>query len=355
MGEGALDSEYRGIIPRVCEDLFAFARASELDYTVEVSYLEIYAEKITDLLAPAGSVGSSGLRVREHPKTGPYVEDLSLLAVRSYAEIKQIMEDGNKVRRVAATQMNDVSSRSHAVFTVIFKQTRTDPVSKARIKTTSRIELVDLAGSERADTAGVCGDRLREMSSINTSLTILGRVISTLAESQAEESDMYIPYRDSKLTWLLKESLGGNSKTIMIACVSPSALNFEETLSTLRYASRAKQIRTAAVVNEDRSKALVKELRQDIEALKGQLMATLARSSGQSQEIDRLREKYVETQQLVDNLNMSWEERLELSKRVFEKHNEALRHQARFYRSPSIHKSRAWSMTIGTLNTPNFQ
>ena len=185
----------------------------------------------------------------------------------------QIMDDGNKTRTVAATNMNATSSRSHAVFSLIFSQrSSSDP---KKINKVSKISLVDLAGSERANSTGASGTRLKEGANINQSLTTLGKVISALAEAPADSSSStrrrkkeFVPYRDSVLTWLLKESLGGNSKTAMIAAVSPADINYEETLSTLRYADRAKRIRCHAVVNEDPNAKLVRELRAEVERLK---------------------------------------------------------------------------------------
>ncbi|CBY42822.1 unnamed protein product, partial [Oikopleura dioica] len=204
---------------------------------------------------------------------GPYVEGLSKLAVKDYTDVAQIMDDGNKTRTVAATNMNATSSRSHAVFSLIFSQrSSSDP---KKINKVSKISLVDLAGSERANSTGASGTRLKEGANINQSLTTLGKVISALAEAPADagastkrRKKEFVPYRDSVLTWLLKESLGGNSKTAMIAAVSPADINYEETLSTLRYADRAKRIRCHAVVNEDPNAKLVRELRAEVERLK---------------------------------------------------------------------------------------
>lgn len=214
------------------------------------------------------------LKVREHNVLGPYVDGLSQLAVTSFHDIDSLMAEGNKSRTVAATNMNSESSRSHAVFTVVLTQTLTDPQSGVTGEKQSRMSLVDLAGSERAVKTGAVGDRLKEGSNINKSLTTLGLVISKLADQSSgtnKNKDKFVPYRDSVLTWLLKDNLGGNSKTVMVATISPAADNYEETLSTLRYADRAKRIINHAVVNEDPNARIIRELRQEVEALKEML------------------------------------------------------------------------------------
>ncbi|KAG8431000.1 hypothetical protein GDO86_019582 [Hymenochirus boettgeri] len=271
---GKPEPEQHGIIPLLCEDLFARVstnQSPDLSYSVEVSYMEIYCERVRDLLSPKSK---GNLRVREHPIMGPYVEDLSKLAVTSYDDIADLMDCGNKARTVAATNMNETSSRSHAVFTIVFTQKRHDEMTNLDTEKVSKISLVDLAGSERADSTGAKGTRLKEGANINKSLTTLGKVISALAEMQnkKKKSD-FIPYRDSALTWLLKENLGGNSRTAMIAALSPADINYEETLSTLRYADRAKQIKCNAVINEDPNARLIRELKEEVARLR-QLLYT---------------------------------------------------------------------------------
>ncbi|XP_039275472.1 LOW QUALITY PROTEIN: kinesin-like protein unc-104 [Nilaparvata lugens] len=262
-----------GIIPQICRDLFDRIRNTtneELKYSVEVSYMEIYCERVRDLLNPKNK---GNLRVREHPLLGPYVEDLSKLAVTSYHDIHDLIDEGNKARTVAATNMNETSSRSHAVFTIFFTQKRFDKLTELSTEKVSKISLVDLAGSERADSTGAKGTRLKEGANINKSLTTLGKVISALAEisvstSKKKKKENFIPYRDSVLTWLLRENLGGNSKTAMIAAISPADINYDETLSTLRYADRAKQIVCKAIVNEDANAKLIRELKEEIQRLR---------------------------------------------------------------------------------------
>uniref|UniRef100_A0A8D3DKD5 plus-end-directed kinesin ATPase n=1 Tax=Scophthalmus maximus TaxID=52904 RepID=A0A8D3DKD5_SCOMX len=273
--------DQQGIIPLLCEDLFTkFNNKTDnsMSYSVEVSYMEIYCERVRDLLNPKNK---GHLRVREHPLMGPYVEDLSKLAVTSYNDIQDLMDSGNKARTVAATNMNETSSRSHAVFNIIFTQKRHDAETDNTSEKVSKISLVDLAGSERADSTGAKGTRLKEGANINKSLTTLGKVISALAEvdsgpnknKKKKKVESFIPYRDSVLTWLLRENLGGNSRTAMVAALSPADINYDETLSTLRYADRAKQIRCNAVINEDPNNRLVRELKEEVSRLKDLLFS----------------------------------------------------------------------------------
>ncbi|XP_039433829.1 kinesin-like protein unc-104 isoform X1 [Culex pipiens pallens] len=274
---GKQEEGQEGVIPMICEDLFRRIQETEcadLKYSVEVSYMEIYCERVRDLLNPKNK---GNLKVREHPTIGPYVEDLSKLAVTSYQDIHDLIDEGNKARTVAATNMNETSSRSHAVFTIFFTQRRVDKMTGLETEKVSKISLVDLAGSERADSTGAKGTRLKEGANINKSLTTLGKVISALAEvaskSKKSKKADFIPYRDSVLTWLLRENLGGNSKTAMIAAISPADINYDETLSTLRYADRAKQIVCKAVVNEDANAKLIRELKEEIQKLRELLKA----------------------------------------------------------------------------------
>ncbi|XP_029974251.1 kinesin-like protein KIF1B isoform X1 [Salarias fasciatus] len=278
---GKQEEGQEGIIPMLCEDLFEKinedSNKEELSYSVEVSYMEIYCERVRDLLNPKNK---GNLRVREHPLLGPYVEDLSKLAVTSYTDIADLMDAGNKARTVAATNMNETSSRSHAVFTIVFTQKKHDSETDLSTEKVSKISLVDLAGSERADSTGAKGTRLKEGANINKSLTTLGKVISALAEvdnctskSKKKKKTDFIPYRDSVLTWLLRENLGGNSRTAMVAALSPADINYDETLSTLRYADRAKNIKCNAVINEDPNNKLVRDLKDEVARLKELLRA----------------------------------------------------------------------------------
>ncbi|XP_055966939.1 kinesin-like protein KIF1B isoform X3 [Sorex fumeus] len=289
---GKQEESQAGIIPQLCEELFEKINDNcneEMSYSVEVSYMEIYCERVRDLLNPKNK---GNLRVREHPLLGPYVEDLSKLAVTSYTDIADLMDAGNKARTVAATNMNETSSRSHAVFTIVFTQKKLDTETNLSTEKVSKISLVDLAGSERADSTGAKGTRLKEGANINKSLTTLGKVISALAEvdnctskSKKKKKTDFIPYRDSVLTWLLRENLGGNSRTAMVAALSPADINYDETLSTLRYADRAKQIKCNAVINEDPNAKLVRELKEEVTRLKD-----LLRAQGLGDIIDNLKD-----------------------------------------------------------------
>ncbi|RVE70472.1 hypothetical protein OJAV_G00064240 [Oryzias javanicus] len=342
---GKQEEGQEGIIPMLCEDLFEKinedSNKEELSYSVEVSYMEIYCERVRDLLNPKNK---GNLRVREHPLLGPYVEDLSKLAVTSYTDIADLMDAGNKARTVAATNMNETSSRSHAVFTIVFTQRKHDNETDLSTEKVSKISLVDLAGSERADSTGAKGTRLKEGANINKSLTTLGKVISALAEvSKKKKKSDFIPYRDSVLTWLLRENLGGNSRTAMVAALSPADINYDETLSTLRYADRAKNIKCNAVINEDPNNKLVRDLKDEVARLKELLRAqglgdildtpigslTASPSSGALcnqgglQSVTSIQERIMstpggeeaierlkESEKIIAELNETWEEKL---------------------------------------------
>ncbi|XP_050097120.1 kinesin-like protein KIF13A isoform X2 [Anopheles aquasalis] len=317
------NQENKGIIPRLCDELFASIAAKqtdELTYKVEVSYMEIYNEKVHDLLDPTTSKQS--LKVREHNVLGPYVDGLSQLAVTSFMDIDNLMAEGNKSRTVAATNMNSESSRSHAVFTVVLTQTLIDTLSGVTGEKVSRVSLVDLAGSERAVKTGAVGDRLKEGSNINKSLTTLGLVISKLADQTGggKNKDKFVPYRDSVLTWLLKDNLGGNSRTVMLATLSPAADNYEETLSTLRYADRAKRIVNHAVVNEDPNARIIRELRKEVETLREMLKHA---TGGEMKRVD-IHDKIAESENLMKQISQTWEEKLEKTEQIQSERQQAL-------------------------------
>uniref|UniRef100_A0A672MNN8 plus-end-directed kinesin ATPase n=1 Tax=Sinocyclocheilus grahami TaxID=75366 RepID=A0A672MNN8_SINGR len=299
-------------------------------------YMEIYCERVRDLLNPKNK---GNLRVREHPLLGPYVEDLSKLAVTSYNDIQDLMDSGNKARTVAATNMNETSSRSHAVFNIIFTQKRHDSETD---NTSEKVHAaVAYYGPCQSQTA-----QFREGANINKSLTTLGKVISALAEvnKKKKKVESFVPYRDSVLTWLLRENLGGNSRTAMVAALSPADINYDETLSTLRYADRAKQIRCNAVINEDPNNRLVRELKDEVSRLKDLLYAqglgdiiesktvcflsalpspSLSALSSRAGSISSLHDRILfspgseeaierlkETEKIIAELNETWEEKL---------------------------------------------
>ncbi|XP_059035407.1 kinesin-like protein KIF13A isoform X2 [Mustela lutreola] len=305
-------AEQLGLIPRLCCALFkriSLEQNESQTFKVEVSYMEIYNEKVRDLLDPKGNRQS--LKVREHKVLGPYVDGLSQLAVTSFEDIESLMSEGNKSRTVAATNMNEESSRSHAVFNIIITQTLYDLQSGNSGEKVSKVSLVDLAGSERVSKTGAAGERLKEGSNINKSLTTLGLVISSLADQAAGKGkNKFVPYRDSVLTWLLKDNLGGNSQTSMIATISPAADNYEETLSTLRYADRAKRIVNHAVVNEDPNAKVIRELREEVEKLKEQL------SQAEAMKAPELKEKLEESEKLIKELTVTWEEKLRKTEEI---------------------------------------
>ncbi|KAJ3951852.1 hypothetical protein N0V92_011732 [Colletotrichum tropicale] len=354
-----------GIIPNICQDMFrrisALQEDKHLRCTVEVSYLEIYNERVRDLLNPSTK---GNLKVREHPSTGPYVEDLAKLVVGSFQEIEHLMDEGNKARTVAATNMNETSSRSHAVFTLMLTQKRFDPDTKMEMEKVAKISLVDLAGSERATSTGATGARLKEGAEINRSLSSLGRVISALADistgKKKKGAGGQVPYRDSVLTWLLKDSLGGNSMTAMIAAISPADINYDETLSTLRYADSAKRIKNHAVVNEDANARMIRELKEELALLRGQLgggggvpgaagaaagggtitaeevypegtplekqFVSITSSDGAVKKVSKaeIAEQLNQSEKLLSDLNQTWEQKLQKTEEIHKEREAAL-------------------------------
>ncbi|KAF8944373.1 kinesin-like protein Klp8 [Haplosporangium gracile] len=335
--------EDRGIIPLSCHELFKRIENNNdptLSYRVEVSYMEIYCERVRDLLNPKNK---GHLKVREHPSLGPYVEDLSKLIVTSFQDIENLMDEGNKARTVAATNMNETSSRSHAVFTVLLTQKRFDIETKLETEKVSRICLVDLAGSERANSTGATGARLKEGANINKSLTTLGKVISALADASStpvakkgskKAAEAFVPYRDSVLTWLLKDCLGGNSKTTMIAALSPADVNYDETLSTLRYADQAKRIKNKAVVNEDPNAKLIRELKEELLELRSKLgvydpleagsntkasdIVVIVDLHGNARTLtkEQLQDEVQASEKIMAELNETWEEKLRKTQEI---------------------------------------
>lgn len=261
----------RGLISRSFDHIFeAMSVTTGVRYLPLVSYLEIYNENIRDLLNPSAASGT--LTLKEQPNEGVVVQNISTHAVHSAEECEQLLTIGTKNRMVGATLMNAGSSRSHSIFTINLEQITTSNGANcgtddvATIKK-GKLNLVDLAGSERQNKTGATGERLKEATKINLSLSALGNVISALVDGKSK----HIPYRDSKLTRLLQDSLGGNTKTIMIACISPAEFNYDETLSTLRYASRAKNISNKPVINEDPKDAMLREYQAEILNLKAKL------------------------------------------------------------------------------------
>eukprot|EP00117_Sycon_ciliatum_P010350 scpid16641/ scgid5186/ Kinesin-like protein KIF16B; Sorting nexin-23 len=328
-----------GLIPRVSQALFdrvtqrGDSASGESSFKAVVSYLEIYNERVRDLLVTSSSTSlkawasnkdqQAGLKVREHPKTGPYVEGLSQHSVTTVQDIMELIECGNSNRTTASTLMNSISSRSHSIFTINFSQATISDGNPCEM--TSRINLVDLAGSERVQKTAATGDRLKEGANINKSLTTLGLVISNLATNSAAEASTnamkqkvksFIPYRDSVLTWLLKDSLGGNAMTVMLAAISPADVNHGETLSTLRYAHRAKSIVNKPTVNEDANVRLIRELRAEIALLRQQLPGTDQSAA--------LESKLLRSEKLAATLTQSWEAKWDKTQKIIQERSLAL-------------------------------
>ncbi|NXH47308.1 KIF3B protein, partial [Dicaeum eximium] len=274
------DPEKRGVIPNSFEHIFThISRSQNQQYLVRASYLEIYQEEIRDLLSKDQS---KRLELKERPDTGVFVKDLTTIVTKSVKEIEHIMNLGNQNRSVGATNMNEHSSRSHAIFQITIECSELGLDGENHIRV-GKLNLVDLAGSERQAKTGAQGERLKEATKINLSLSALGNVISALVDGKST----HIPYRDSKLTRLLQDSLGGNAKTVMVANIGPASYNVEETLTTLRYANRAKNIKNKPQVNEDPKEALLREFQEEIARLKAQLEK---RSIGKRKRRERRRE-----------------------------------------------------------------
>jgi hypothetical protein len=301
-------SENPGLIPRICEELFRRATVVGAmdgeDITLnrcQVSFLEVYGSKIHDLL----NLGDN-LEIRTSTSAGTYVEGLTNVAVRNAGEIMNILDRGSKSRAVAETKMNHMSSRSHAIFTINWKQ-----IIKKKTKTiekTSKIHLVDLAGSERIDLSGVVGQQLKEAIAINSSLSALARVIDELIKRST-----HIPFRDNPLTWLLADSLGGNSKTVLVATVSPCSASYEQTKSTLRYADNARQVINKVKVNENSDEDIIASLRLEIDDLKRRLAA-----ESNSETIEKLKQDLEQREKLFEEMSMSWEDKLAKSDKLIE-------------------------------------
>eukprot|EP00455_Lapot_gusevi_P045945 TRINITY_DN5959_c0_g1_i6.p1 TRINITY_DN5959_c0_g1~~TRINITY_DN5959_c0_g1_i6.p1 ORF type:complete len:726 (-),score=130.19 TRINITY_DN5959_c0_g1_i6:93-2270(-) len=261
--EGAYQpAELRGIIPRSFAYIFdSITNSAGTQFLVRVTFLEIYNDEIRDLLQDT----DQRLDLKEN-QNGVYVKDLSTHIVQSEEDTMQLLELGKSHRKKGATLMNPNSSRSHCIFTLTIESSDTREDGTQHIRA-GKLNMVDLAGSERQDKTGAQGVRLKEAAKINLSLTALGNVISALTSRQSK----HVPYRDSRLTRLLQDSLGGNTKTVMVANIGPADYNFEETVSSLRFASRAKQIQNKPIVNEDPKDTLLRQYQLEIEELKAQL------------------------------------------------------------------------------------
>lgn len=277
------DPILRGVIPNSFEHIFThIARTQNQQYLVRASYLEIYQEDIRDLLSKDQS---RRLELKERPDTGVYVKDLQSFVCKSVKEIEHVMNVGNQNRAVGATNMNEHSSRSHAIFIITIECSEPGADGENHIRV-GKLNMVDLAGSERQTKTGATGERLKEATKINLSLSALGNVISALVDGKST----HVPYRDSKLTRLLQDSLGGNARTVMVANIGPASYNFEETITTLRYANRAKNIKNKPKINEDPKDALLREFQEEIGRLKRELEKRGGSGAG-SKKVKRRRQK----------------------------------------------------------------
>jgi kinesin family protein 3/17 len=261
-GPSTTDENMRGVIPNSFFHIFQFVKSTKnIEFLIRCSYLELYNEEIRDLLIDPKLTVKCELH--EDPNKGVYVKGLTDVVVESPEDLHKMLDKGLSNRTVASTLMNSESSRSHSVFTIIVEMSTKDEMTGKDMLRVGKLNLVDLAGSERAKKTGATDKTLKEGIKINLSLTALGNVISALAEG-----GKFVPYRDSKLTRLLQDSLGGNTKTMMVAAISPADYNYEETLSTLRYANRAKNIKNKPKINEDPKDAMIREFKAEIERLR---------------------------------------------------------------------------------------
>jgi hypothetical protein len=355
--------EQPGLIPRTCEELFARIEddpSPNTNYIVHVSYFEVYNEHVRDLLVPRSNPPMY-LKIRESQTEGVYVQGLTERAVKSFADVENLMRVGDVNRTTASTKMNDTSSRSHAVFTIQLKQITHSLLSDSTIERTARMRLVDLAGSERAKATEATGQRLKEGGQINKSLTTLGRVIAALADPRRQPGPNgrrpkdVVPYRDSVLTWLLKDSLGGNSKTAMVACISPT--DYDETLSTLRYADQAKRIRTRATVNQDslssaQRDAQIKEMAEQIRLLQLNLNAASTRKREREREEATELEDYQKKVEVMQRLMEETREVSDAKIRALTNELEELRPQAAALRSEVEALRRHLGLALEELKNP---
>eukprot|EP00930_Biecheleria_cincta_P046265 TRINITY_DN31903_c0_g1_i1.p1 TRINITY_DN31903_c0_g1~~TRINITY_DN31903_c0_g1_i1.p1 ORF type:complete len:908 (-),score=137.23 TRINITY_DN31903_c0_g1_i1:211-2934(-) len=291
---GALEGDQRGLLPRTVEEIFSKIEAatklntdkSQRSFSCRASYLEIYNEHIRDLLAKADATQKTPkLDVRHHPQLGVFVPGLAEHVVTGLSEVLQIIQLGTRVRATASTSMNSVSSRSHCIFTLVIETVQTIEGETSELH--AKVHLVDLAGSERAKKSEAAGDRLKEGSMINQSLSTLALVINTLAEKPASNSgaDDFIPFRNSKLTQLLQDSLSGNSRTVLIAALSPAPSNREETMSTLRFAQTCKKVVTHPLKNNDSKTDKIEQLQKELQRVKAENVNSQARKSAMSDQL----------------------------------------------------------------------
>merc|ERR1711974_354498 len=292
------DQSQRGVIPNSFDHIFShIAKSENQQYLVRASYLEIYLEDVRDLLAKDQT---KNLELKERPDTGIYVKDLSSFVCKSVSEIEHVMAVGNQNRSVGKTEMNEHSSRSHAIFIITMECSELDAEGQAHIRV-GKLNLVDLAGSERQAKTGAVGDRLKEATKINLSLSALGNVIAALVDGKSS----HVPYRDSKLTRLLQDSLGGNARTVMVANLGPASYNYEESVTTLRFANRAKNIKNKPRINEDSKDALLREFQQEIARLKAQIKAPSNKKSKRKKEKKQKKESVESMDDKIEDVQES--------------------------------------------------
>ncbi|KAI6206711.1 hypothetical protein M3Y94_00943400 [Aphelenchoides besseyi] len=301
------DPEQRGVIPNAIDHIFQHIASanSQQQYLVRASYLEIYQDQIRDLLSRDQK---KRLELKERPDRGVYVDGIESFITKSIQEIRHVQTVGNSNRSVGQTNMNEHSSRSHAIFIITIECSEPGLDGENHIRV-GRLNLVDLAGSERQAKTGATGERLKEATKINLSLSALGNVISALVDGG---KGSYVPYRDSKLTRLLQDSLGGNSKTVMVANVGPASYNIDETLGTLRYANRAKNIKNKPRINEDPKDAMLRQFQETIAELKQKLekRMTSSRKRRRQDDPEVYKQKLdAEREELLKNNEMLSEEK----------------------------------------------
>lgn len=308
----------KGVVPLACDEIFNRITANtdpEKSYQVSCMMCEIYNEKVQDLMIKVDKRPKEGLKIRESKKVGIYVENLSKHPVSCYEEIAKVMATGDSHRSTGATQMNATSSRAHTIIQIEFRSIT--GTGKAKSQKLSVINLIDLAGSEKASQTGATGDRLAEGCNINKSLSCLGDVIKALVDKQNGKK-VVVPYRNSSLTRMLQNALGGNSKTYMICAIRPGAKYFDETVNTLKYADRAKQIKNKAVVNEDPQDKLIRELREENQRLNdliggGGKPADPGAPAMTDEERERMEDMIAELEankKAMEDMEDDWEEKL---------------------------------------------
>ncbi|RNF24449.1 putative kinesin [Trypanosoma conorhini] len=335
-----------GLIPRLARDIFhslhrKHKKSSSHSFRVEIEYYEIYNEKVFDLLVNESTSDKTELQLRHQPTCGAYVKGLVRKNVVEEKDLLKWIRRGSVERHTACTKVNDRSSRSHAIFCLHIAQLTLDENDNGG-RVSSKLNLVDLAGSERTGASGVEGKLFREATKINLSLTVLGRVIDALADLSTGKHGIFCPYRDSNLTWLLMDSLGGNSKTSMVATVSPNPLHYEETCQTLRYAARAKQIVNRAIVNEDPQVRQIKTLTAELARLR-RLLCERPQLEHRNEGVERLQDRVLQLEQevadrdfTIDELRSQLLEKNVAELKSLEDENRRLHHEVKEFRHTNM-------------------